>query len=129
MPRTQFFIDYELLGKHIQIARKSKHITQEMLAEKLNVSIGHVGKIERGERVINLERLAEISVLLKVPIEDLIAGCVKQERDAIPVVNVMTQEKVDIIHTLLKGQPDRIVNLATTLVHDVVQGLSGTEED
>lgn len=129
MSRTEFLINYKTLGRHIQIARKAKHMTQEMLAEKMDVSVGHVGKIERGEKVINLERLAEISLLLNVPIEDLLAGCVDRERDAIPIVNALTQEKVDIIYALLKGQPDRVVKLATTLVHDVVQGMNAPEED
>ena len=128
MPDTEFLINYVLLGQHIKTARKAKRITQEILAERMNISIGHVGKIERGEKAINLERLAQISLLPNVPIENLIAGCVDKERDAIPVINALTQEKVDAIYTLLKGQPERVVKLATVLIRDVVQGLNEPEE-
>ena len=37
----------------------------------------YYGKIERGECRTNLERLAQISVLLNVPLEDLISGCME----------------------------------------------------
>ena len=42
----EILINYLTLGKHIKAARKAKHITHEMLAEKMDVSVGHVGKIE-----------------------------------------------------------------------------------
>lgn len=128
MSKIECYLNYQLLGRHIQSARKARNITQEMLAERMNVSLGHIGKIERGERLINLERLAEISILLRVPIEDLIAGCIDRERDSIPVINALTHEKVDVIYTLLKGQPEKVVNLATTIIRDIVNGLNEPDD-
>ena len=122
-------INYHTLGKHIKAARKARHITQEMLAEKMDVSVGHVGKIERGDRLINLERLAQICLILQVPIEDMIAGCVDKELDASPVINALTQEKVDTIHTLLKGQPRKVTDMVTEVVHDIVKGLNKPDEE
>lgn len=52
-------------------------LTQREVAEKLNMSDTYYGKIERGECRANLERLAQISVLLNVPLEDLISGCME----------------------------------------------------
>ena len=100
-------INYYTLGKHIKAARKARHITQEMLAEKMNVSIGHVGKIERGDRLINLERLAQICLILQVPIEDMIAGCVDKELDDIPVINALTQERSTHTTRFSKASPER----------------------
>ena len=125
----EILINYLTLGKHIKAARKAKHITQEMLAEKMDVSVGHVGKIERGDRLINLERLAQICLILQVPIEDMIAGCVDQEKESIPAINVLTQEKVDAIHTLLKGQPGKVVNMVTKVVYDIVTGLDAPDNE
>ena len=122
-------INYYTLGKHIKAARKARHITQEMLAEKMNVSIGHVGKIERGDRLINLERLAQICLILQVPIEDMIAGCVDKELDDIPVINALTQERVDAIHTLLKGQPRKVTDMVTEVVHEIVKGLNKPDDE
>ena len=122
-------INYRLIGKHIKIARKARHMTQEMLAEKMDVSLGYIGQIERGDKLLNLERLAQVCLILQVPIEDMIAGCVDQEKESIPAINVLTQEKVDAIHTLLKGQPGKVVNMVTKVVYDIVTGLDAPENE
>ena len=44
--------------------RKSRGITQEALAEKLNVSIGYVSQVERGITKISLDLLGAISAVL-----------------------------------------------------------------
>ncbi|HIQ82475.1 MAG TPA: helix-turn-helix transcriptional regulator [Candidatus Pullichristensenella stercorigallinarum] len=122
-------INYSMIGKHIKIARKARHMTQEMLAEKMDVSLGYIGQIERGDKLLNLERLAQVCLILQVPIEDMIAGCVDQEKESIPAINVLTQEKVDAIHTLLKGQPGKVVNMVTKVVYDIVTGLDAPENE
>lgn len=121
MPKTEFFVNYELLGMHIRDARKARNLTQELMAEHLSVSPSHVGKIERGERHINLERLAEISLLLNVPMEDLIAECVQGEKEALPVINATMPESINAIQTLLKGQPQQIIDLVTAITDEVVK--------
>ncbi len=122
-------INYSMIGKHIKIARKARHMTQEMLAEKMDVSLGYIGQIERGDKLLNLERLAQVCLILQVPIEDMIAGCVDQEKESIPAINVLTQEKVDAIHTLLKGQPGKVVNMVTKVVYDIVTGLDAPDNE
>lgn len=122
-------INYSTIGKHIKIARKARHMTQEMLAEKMDVSLGYIGQIERGDKLLNLERLAQVCLILQVPIEDMIAGCVDQEKESIPAINVLTQEKVDAIHTLLKGQPGKVVNMVTKVVYDIVTGLDAPDNE
>lgn len=51
-------------------------LTQENLAEKLDVSVGYVSQIERGITKISLDTLAEISVILDCDIAKLITGTV-----------------------------------------------------
>lgn len=57
-------IDYKLIGERIQKARKSRGLTQESMAEKLNVSIGYVSQVERGITKISLDLLGAISTIL-----------------------------------------------------------------
>lgn len=57
-------IDYKLIGSRIKQARNKKGITQEALAEALDVSIGYVSQVERGITKISLELLGAISVIL-----------------------------------------------------------------
>lgn len=67
-------ISYKIIGRHIRDARRASNMTQEVLAEKLEMSSAHLGKIERGERAVNMERLSQICLLLDVSLEALIAG-------------------------------------------------------
>ena len=53
-------IDYPLIGQRIAACRREKHITQEQLAEHLDVSTAFISKIERGRTQISLERLVQI---------------------------------------------------------------------
>ena len=61
----------KILGKRIQKARKSIGLTQEQLAEKINVSRAYVGYIEQARNTPSLELLEKIAKILKVSIKDL----------------------------------------------------------
>ena len=69
-------IDYKLIGSRIKAERNMRGLTQENLAEKLDVSVGYVSQIERGITKISLDTLAEISVILDCDIAKLITGTV-----------------------------------------------------
>ena len=53
-------IDYKIIGERLKKARLSKKLTQENLAESLNISIAYLSRIETGTTKINLKRLNEI---------------------------------------------------------------------
>ena len=61
-------IDYKLIGERIKRARKNQGITQETMAERLNVSIGYISQVERGITKISLDLLGAISSILDVDI-------------------------------------------------------------
>lgn len=65
-------VDYKLIGERIQKARKSKGMTQDVLAEKLGVSIGYVSQVERGITKISLDLLGAISGILERDIAEFI---------------------------------------------------------
>ena len=48
-------------GKRVQQARKSKELTQEVLAEKTGLSVAHISGIENGRSAISLDRLLDVS--------------------------------------------------------------------
>lgn len=47
-------------GKRVQQARKSKELTQEVLAEKTGLSVAHISGIENGRSAISLDRLLDL---------------------------------------------------------------------
>lgn len=122
---NRLYVNYVDLGRHIREARKANTITQEMLAERMNISIGHLGKIERGERMINLERLAEISVLLKTPIEKMITGCVTDEPGHTAPETVTENDLGAVFETLLKGRSQKTIDLILTVASDIVRSIEG----
>lgn len=67
-------LDYKLIGSRIHDARINKGFTQEVLAEKLDVSIAFLSRVERGTTEINLKRLSQICALLDVTEGDLLNG-------------------------------------------------------
>lgn len=71
-------VDYALIGARIKAKRKEKGITQEVLAEKLSVSVGYISQLERGTTKINLETLAKIAAVTNCEIADFVSGASAQ---------------------------------------------------
>lgn len=69
-------IDYKLIGERVKLERKKRNMTQETLAERLDVSIGYVSQVERGITKISLDLLGAISEILCCDIASLVTGCV-----------------------------------------------------
>lgn len=67
-------VDYKLIGGRIKAARNKLGYTQEVLAEKLEVSVGYVSQVERGITKISLDLLAEIATVLNCGLSMLIEG-------------------------------------------------------
>lgn len=67
-------IEYKVIGRHIRTARKRKNMTQEDVAAAIEMSPAHFGKVERGDRPVNLQRLSQLSQVLDVPLEKLVEG-------------------------------------------------------
>lgn len=100
-------INYKLIGKRIKQSRLKKKITQEKLAEKLNVSPEYCSKIECGKVKINLQRLSQISLILDEKIEFLISGTIVETKDYLKedianVLNSLSSNKIDAILEIAK---------------------------
>lgn len=67
-------IDYDLIGERLKKARLAKGLTQENLAESLNISIAYLSRIETGTTKVNLKRLDEICKLLSVSEAEILSG-------------------------------------------------------
>ena len=53
-------LDFGIIGKRLKQARTNSGLTQEMLAEQLNVSVAFLSRLETGNSHINLHRLEQI---------------------------------------------------------------------
>lgn len=73
---TQLSYDAELLGQRICRLRKAAGLTQEALAEKINISVAGLSRIENGHSGCTLNNLAAMAELFNVELADLISGVV-----------------------------------------------------
>lgn len=67
-------MDYLSMGKNIKALRKKNGLTQEKLAEAVDVSTVFISQIETGTRMPSLETIYNISKALGVSIDELIHG-------------------------------------------------------
>lgn len=67
-------VDYSLIGSRLKAARIKAGLTQQELAEKTNLSVAFISRLERGSSHINLKRLSEFCGLLNVSEGSIING-------------------------------------------------------
>lgn len=67
-------MNQEKVGKFIASLRKEKNLTQEQLAEKLNITKNAVSKWERGLGLMDLSLLQPLSKILNVTVTELLNG-------------------------------------------------------
>lgn len=67
-------ISAAILGKRLQRARLKKGYTQEYVAEKVDLSVPHVSRIERGRKTVYLDKLGRWCDVLDTPIEEILTG-------------------------------------------------------
>ena len=99
-------IDYSIIGQRINKARKAKSLTQEQLAEKIDVSIAFLSRIERGNSQINLKRLSQMSIALNVPIEKILNGTTMENE------NYLNKEFQELLDKCSKDKQRLIYNIA-----------------
>lgn len=64
----------ENYGSRIRIMRKRRGLTQEQLAEKMNVSTPYIAKIENGKQTGPVELAVEFSEFFDVSLDYLLMG-------------------------------------------------------
>ena len=99
-------IDYKLIGERIKEARGIKNVTQEKLAELVDVSVAYISKVERGGQ-INLKKLAQISLVLEASMEFLVTGIVAEDkshlnRELYDILVKCTPEKQRLIYNMAR---------------------------
>ena len=99
---------YQRIGAHIRAYRKLAHMTQEAVAEKADISVHHLGFIERGQAKPSLDTLERLARGLGVRTEDLFLFPKGDRQDPQALVRQITDqlkrcspEGLRFLHTLL----------------------------
>ena len=80
-------IDYKVIGRRIKARRQEAHLTQELVAERVNITTVYLSKIENGHVRPTIDLLCAICLTLQCDIADILA-------DASPVRDTYQNEQV-----------------------------------
>lgn len=73
-------LDYKAIGKRIKIARIKADLTQERLAEIVDVSPSHMSNIETGTTQVSLKLIVTIANALSITMDDILCDSVIKSR-------------------------------------------------
>ena len=73
--------DYSVIGRRIKKTRIKNKLKQETLAEKKDVSVAYLSRVERGNAQINLKRLTQVAEILGVSPGYLLTGSNIKSKD------------------------------------------------
>jgi len=98
-------IDYVKIGQRIQSARTTLGLTQEALAEGVQVSRNYISQVETGKERPNLELLGKISVAVDISLPALLTDVVEERHylhsDIAEVLASCSPEKTRLIYDLI----------------------------
>lgn len=114
-------LDYKAIGKRIKIARIKADLTQERLAELIDISPTHLSNIETGTTRVSLNTIISIANALSVTDDDLlcdniIMAKVQFEKDIALLLEDCDEYEIRIIKDMIGSLKDtlrRDANLRT----------------
>lgn len=102
-------LDYSVIGSRIKQARLAKNMTQEDLADKIDISVAFLSRVERGNSHINLKRLNQLCGLLDVSEGYLLNGASSSSE------NYLDKEFTDLIKSVSPAKQKLIYNVAKAI--------------
>ena len=67
-------MDFKLIGEKIKHIRTEKKMTQELLAEKSELSVGYISNIETAKKKVSLNAIIKICNALDISLNTLLFG-------------------------------------------------------
>ncbi len=91
------------IGKRIRIVRNANNLTQQDMAEVMDISVKHCSEVERGESTYSIQNFIKLCDTFDISLDYIIRGKNNSESDApvIPqtVIDIMSsndEEKIKI---------------------------------
>ncbi len=92
-------------GERVKAIRKKKNLSQEQLAEKIDIAVTNMGKIERGESFVTSSTLQKLADVLGVKVQDFFVFdtfvSVDEMKDELNFEN-MTDEEIRKLYKFYK---------------------------
>lgn len=103
-------MDYKKLGQRIKEERKKLGLTQEQLAEDVNLSTNYISMIERGKRTATLDTIANLAIRFGVTIDYLL-------QDTIPIKQQNTSIKLfQLLENYSEDEQKQLLNIINSIL-------------
>lgn len=91
------------MGQRVSARRKALNLTQEALAEKMNVSIQMISNLELGKKAIRPDNLAKLCSFLNISADYILTG---HENSAsadllINKIRLLPDDKIELINSIV----------------------------
>lgn len=105
-------LDYSVIGERLKKARTEKGYTQEQLAEKIDVSVAFLSRVERGKAKINLNRLDQLCNLLEISEGNILNGVGSTSK------NYLSNEFSDLLKSCPPEKLKLIYDIAKVIINN-----------
>lgn len=105
-------INYISIGNKVQKIRRSLGMTQEVLAEKINVTPTHISRIETGTSSPSLQTLVDICNVLEITIDELM-------QESLAVSSNMNRRLETILSDCTSSELNFLANVIPTLLREL----------
>lgn len=103
-------MDKELVGKRIKEYRIKAGLTQEALAERVGISPNYLSAIERGVKLVRLDKLVCIINEINCTADDILVDVIKKSYEK------KTSELLDTLSKLPEHEQKRIYEVINALI-------------
>jgi len=103
------------LGRNIKLLRANREFSQELLAEKADISVAYLSKIERGIKYPKPDKLSQIAEGLSVEVYELF----KTDLEHKPAIIVMSEDKQKLLNRLSKVMTAKVNNAVNNAMERV----------
>ncbi len=100
-------MNYCEIGKRIRKYRKAKGLSQEQLAEKVDISVTHMSHIETGNTKLSLPVFVRLAKALDIQTDDMlsdeVSGKARAMDDLFDILQSCTAEEARIITDIVRS--------------------------
>lgn len=109
-------IDYKVIGQRIKIARIKKDITQETVADIVDITPAHMSNIETGKTKVSLPTLISIANALSVSVDELLCDNILAskaifQKEAQELFSDCNDFEIRVLVDILKAAKDSMRNV------------------
>lgn len=90
------------MGKRLKVERKKYHLTQENIAEMLDISVKHYSEVERGITGLSVENIIKISNILNLTTDYLLKGITITDKDSFLnfLNNLSNEDSIELLNII-----------------------------